>query len=224
MAALRPPLKTDLDLKVADELLGSEEIRVMLVMIHRILSIPVLISFHFEPRVQANYIRAVEGINGYNINRWMPLILTHDLARHYSLRGTEKKKVSHAYDCSASLSVSAICDGQFTPLDVSRFLETLPGETRTIERDVATWLKLAPDTVRKREKRRKMLTVSFMACAAFFLLNHHTWIGLSDASAICSVLAVCQSIEGKFQEFVAPLFNGFASNTGWLASGQFGNT
>lgn len=82
VAALRLPLKTDLDLKVADELLGSEEIRVML----------------------ANYIRAVEGINGYNINRWMPLILTHDLARHYSLRGTEKKKVSHAYDCSASLS------------------------------------------------------------------------------------------------------------------------
>lgn len=92
MAALRLPLKTDLDLKVADELLGSEEIRVMLVMIHRILSIPVLISFHFEPRVQANYIRALEGINGYNINRWMPLILTHDLARHCSLRGTEKKK------------------------------------------------------------------------------------------------------------------------------------
>ena len=92
VAALRLPLKTDLDLKVADELLGSEEIRVMLVMIHRILSIPVLISFHFEPRVQANYIRALEGINGYNINRWMPLILTHDLARHCSLRGTEKKK------------------------------------------------------------------------------------------------------------------------------------
>ena len=61
-------------------------------MIHRILSIPVLISFHFEPRVQANYIRALEGIKGYNINRWMPLILTHDLARHCSLRGTEKKK------------------------------------------------------------------------------------------------------------------------------------
>lgn len=73
--------------------------------------------------------------------------------------------------------MSAICDGQFTPLDVSRFLETLPGETRTIERDVATWLKLAPDTVRKREKRRKMLTVSSMACAAFFFAesSHLDW-------------------------------------------------